>query len=248
MFQGGASHGILASVAEGMASFIDRYLYILVHLKKLLTGGFARTYFSQWGEDIVLAGLFANQKSGFYVDVGAYHPFHYSNTHLLYRKGWRGVNIDPNPSSITLFRFHRGRDTNVNYGVSDTAGDRPYYIFNHQSCNTFSEAQKEVMEKKSFIKLVETRPIPCLPLSTILDTHAKSQQIDFLNVDVEGMSMEVLRSLDFAQYTPRVICIEDDAFDFGKPSFGSELYMFLTAAGYVLHSKVGRSTIYQHHS
>jgi FkbM family methyltransferase len=210
-----------------------------------LTGGFARPYYSQWGEDIVLSGLFADQQEGFYVDVGAYHPMHYSNTHLLYKKGWRGINIDPNPSSIALFNMHRGRDVNLNYGVSREAGEHPYFIFNHQSCNTFSEAQKELMQKKSFIRHIETKPIPCVPLQQILDTHAKDTRIDFLNVDVEGMSMEVLQSLDWKKQSPRVICVEDDDFDPGKPGFGSEIFRYLTERSYVLHSKVGRSCIYR---
>jgi hypothetical protein len=31
---------------------------------------------------------------GFFVDVGCFHPLFYSNTWKLYKKGWRGVNID----------------------------------------------------------------------------------------------------------------------------------------------------------
>jgi FkbM family methyltransferase len=227
-----------------MGSFVDRYLYLLVHLKGLLLGSFSRPYYSQWGEDIVLSGLFSGQKRGFYIDVGAFHPFHYSNTALLYKKGWRGINIDPNPASIALFRIHRGGDVNLNYGVSEHAEEKPYYIFNHQSCNTFSEAQKEVMLKKSFIRLIGTKPIPCTPLQALVDEHARGKQIDFLNVDVEGMSMEVLRSLDFSKNAPKVICVEDDEFDVRKPSFGSEIFTYLGARGYALHSKVGRSTIY----
>lgn len=234
--------GILGT--SGMGSLIDRYLYILVHLKGLLTGSFSRPYYSQWGEDVVLSGIFSGQRRGFYVDVGAFHPFHYSNTALLYKKGWRGLNIDPNPASIALFGFHRGGDTNLNYGVSEDAGDKPYYIFNHQSCNTFSEAQKEVMLKKSFIRLLSVRPIPCTPLQALIDAHGKGKVIDFLNVDVEGMSMEVLRSLDFSKNAPKVICVEDDDFNFNKPSCGSEIFEYLTERGYALHSKMGRSTVY----
>lgn len=229
-----------------MGSILDKYLYLLVHLKGLLTGSFSRPYYSQWGEDIVLTGLFSGQKRGFYVDVGAYHPFHYSNTALLYKRGWRGINVDPNPASIVLFKMHRADDRNLNYGVSEEAGEKPYYIFNHQSCNTFSKAQKEVMQKKSFIRFLEERPIACAALQQIIDAHAKGKTIDFLNVDVEGMSMEVLRSLDFNKSVPKVICVEDDDFDFAKEGYGSVIFSYLHKRGYTLHSKVGRSTIYTH--
>ena len=51
--------------------------------------------YSQEGEDMVLARYLEGQKNGFYVDVGAHHPFRFSNTYHFYLKGWHGVNIDP---------------------------------------------------------------------------------------------------------------------------------------------------------
>ena len=37
----------------------------------------------------------------------------YSNTCLLHRKGWQGINIDINPTSIDLFNIARPKDTNL---------------------------------------------------------------------------------------------------------------------------------------
>ena len=42
--------------------------------------------YSQEGEDLILQRIFHNQKDGFYIDVGAHHPFRFSNTALLYKK------------------------------------------------------------------------------------------------------------------------------------------------------------------
>lgn len=227
-------------------SIFQRYLYFFVHVKGLLTHGFSRKYYGQLGEDVVLGHIFLKEKKGFYVDVGAYHPMHYSNTYLLHKKGWTGINIDPNPSSIFLFNIHRRKDVNLNYGVGEKEENRRYFIFNHQSCNTFSSDQKDLMLKKSFIKLIKETPIRCLPLQKILDKHASGKEIDFLNVDVEGMSMEILRSLDWNKARPRVICVEDDDFDFlKKDDFGSEVFSFLFQRSYVLYAKIGFSCIYK---
>jgi len=225
--------------------FFQKYLFILVHVKRLLSGGFAKQYFSQWGEDIVLQHLFSKKSKGFYVDVGAYHPLHYSNTYLLHKQEWRGINVDPNPVSIALFKWHRSRDINVNYGIATEVTEKPYYIFNHQSCNTFSEAQKEKMLAKSYISLIETKIIPCVPLQYILDEHAPGVTVDFLNIDVEGMNFEVLQTLDFQKLAPQVICIEDDNFNFDKLNNNtSTIFQLLSQYGYMLHSKVGLSCIY----
>jgi|SRR3989344_5328689 len=226
-------------------SFFDKNLFLLVHIKGLLTRGFGKKYYGQWAEDVVLERLFAKQEKGLYVDVGAYHPFHYSNTYALYARGWRGINIDANPESIRLFNWHRTRDINLNYGVSEEADTKPYFIFNHQSCNTFSPAQRDLMLTKKFIKLVRETQVPCVPLRTILKEHALGVAVDLLNVDVEGMGLEVLRSLDWSVTRPRVVCIEDDEFDFSRaPGFGSEIFSFLSGKSYTLYSKTGPTCIY----
>jgi len=46
-------------------------------------------------------------------------------------------------------------------------------------------------------------------LDRIIDrTKFKNKRIDFLNIDVEGKDIDVLRSLDYKRYNPRSICIE----------------------------------------
>lgn len=227
-------------------SFFQKYLYFLVHIKGLLTNGFGKKYYSQCGEDIILKNLFSKQKEGFYVDVGAYHPMHYSNTYLLYKKGWRGVNIDPNPNSIQLFNWHRKQDINLNFGINKETVTKPYFVFNHQSCNTFSLKQKDMMLKKSFIELIGEKEVQCVPLQTLLDDHAPNKEIDVLNIDVEGMNMQVLQSIDWSRTHPNVVCIEDDDFNFSdKNEFGSEIFSFLIKKSYKLYTKVGLTCIYK---
>jgi hypothetical protein len=54
---------------------------------------FAKSTFSWEGEDVLTYKIsrdYLGIEKGFYVDVGAHHPFAFSNTHLLYQSGWRG--------------------------------------------------------------------------------------------------------------------------------------------------------------
>src|SRR4051794_2053711 len=78
--------------------------------------------FSQFGEDLWLARHFAGRPCGFYVDVGAYHPYLASNTYLLYRRGWRGINIEPAPEHFRALQRSRERDTNLCIAVSPKSG------------------------------------------------------------------------------------------------------------------------------
>jgi len=93
--------------------------------------------FSQEGEDIILSRLFNDKKNGFYVDVGAHHPFRFSNTYKFYEKGWSGINIEPNPEDFHLFSKYRNRDININAGVGSNDGTLTYFMFNEPALNTF---------------------------------------------------------------------------------------------------------------
>ena len=59
-----------------------------------------------------------------YVDVGCYHPIHWSNTLLLHKRGWKGVNVDLDKSRITEFERLRPGDYNVLAAVSDRSDAR----------------------------------------------------------------------------------------------------------------------------
>lgn len=71
--------------------------------KPLPISGHAKLSFSQEGEDMLLDRFFMNQKDGFYVDVGAHHPERFSNTNYYYLRGWRGINIEADPSLMKEF-------------------------------------------------------------------------------------------------------------------------------------------------
>ena len=73
---------------------------------------FVQFSFSQFGEDLAVCRL-ADElglNRGVYLDAGAYPPIFGSNTLLLHKKGWRGINADLAPERIAEFRRHRPDD------------------------------------------------------------------------------------------------------------------------------------------
>lgn len=92
--------------------------------------GYKKWHYSQEGEDVILARMFEHQSSGFYVDIGAHHPRRFSNTRLLAEKGWRGINVDPLPGVMKLFRKDRPADINLEIAISQARGFSPYFMFN----------------------------------------------------------------------------------------------------------------------
>ena len=197
--------------------FITCYRIIIVNIKNLLKriihffnwDPWINISYSQEGEDMVLERIFENKKKGFYVDVGAHHPKRFSNTHLFYKKGWRGINIDAMPGSMKLFNKLRSRDINLEIGISSKKDNLKYYIFNETALNTFSkkQAQKINTQRNSYYidRIVN---IDVNPLEKIIKKYANNKKIDFLNIDAEGLDLDILKSNDWSKYRPKIILVE----------------------------------------
>jgi len=158
------------------------------------------------GEDVFISDFFKNKNEGFYVDVGCYHPFEGNNTYLLYKKNWSGINIDVNSLSIELFDKARSRDVNVNLAVSNQETKLKLYF--RKKINMLNTLNKQFAEK-NFPNGFKEKTVKANTLNSILESSKyKSRKIDFLNIDVEGNEMNVLKSLNFELYSPQLICIE----------------------------------------
>ena len=205
---------------------------------------FAGKYFSQEGEDIILNRIFEDKASGLFVDVGAHHPKRFSNTFLLYQKGWHGINIDPLPGSMKIFKKIRPRDINLEIAVSLKEQELTYYMFNEPALNSFSKTIA-MQHQNDHYKIEKMIKVPSLPLSKILTNHLpKKQTIDVLNVDVEGLDLEVLRSNDWQNYRPKIILVE--ILNSSLNTISSEpIYKFLGEMGYSLVSKLFHTCIFK---
>ena len=110
-----------------------------------------RKSYSQCGEDLFIEKFFQKKKFGLFVDLGAYNPIKFNNTYLLYQKGWRGINIDLNRTSIDLFNIIRTKDTNILAAISDKKEKTKIFIENIFSpLNTIvKNFNQEISKKKN---------------------------------------------------------------------------------------------------
>ncbi len=222
--------------------FKDKIFGFLVGARDLIND-FAVKSYSQEGEDLITARYFGNKKNGFYIDVGANHPKKFSNTYYFYKRGWKGINIDPLPGSKTIFDKLRKNDININLGISDKEGKMIYFMFEEPQLNTFSEKIKK-NRLKTGKKLIDKKYIKIKTLSTILNNLKIKMQIDFLTIDTEGFDLNVLKSNNWVKYSPKLIIVEDIDFKLEKYK-SSNIFNFLSKKGYVLFAKTGNSLIFE---
>jgi len=222
-------------------------------LKKLIAKYLPVHYFSssrsysQDGEDMILKSIYEGRKNykGFFVDVGAHHPVRYSNTRFFYKKGWRGINIEPTPSAIKPFNLFRRRDINLNIGVGENRDTLTFYCFNEPALNSFSkEVSEKIVKERPKYKIIKEVKIEVFPLAEVFDKYLPTgTRIDFMTIDVEGLDFEVLKSNNWEKYKPEVLLVEEninvDEMD------KSRIYPFLKEKGYVFFAKTLRTCVYR---
>ncbi len=197
-----------------------------------------RKNFSQENEEEILKTLFSNYKKGFYIDVGCYHPNRFSNTALLYKKGWNGINIDANPESLKLFNFFRKRDHNVRAVVSETESLLTYYHFNESALNGCLDENRVKILKEENFKVIKKEEILSKSLDQIIfELNLKKKKIELLDIDVEGYDFQVLRSINLNYYHIKVIIIETGKFE-------KEIIKYLSDYNYTLWKKNLRNSFF----
>ncbi len=170
---------------------------------------FKKSNFSQANEEKIISDLFKKKTKGFYIDVGCYNPKKYSNTALLYKKGWTGINIDAEEKNLKWFKIFRKRDINLNYFISNKKNQIEYCVFNESALNGIYNKERLEVLKKSGYKPLEIKKMKTYTLDEILSIHKiKNKDIDFLDIDVEGHDFQVLKSIDLKKYNVSVILIE----------------------------------------
>ena len=203
--------------------------------------------YSQDGEDIVLYSFFEGKKKykGIYVDIGAHHPVRFSNTYFFYKRGWRGINIDPTPNSMTPFNFLRRRDINLEIGIGKESGSLTFFCFNEPALNTFDEQIAKQRNQIDSYRITKTIAINIEPLKNILQRHIPiGSNIDFFSIDVEGLDLEVLASNDWDNYKPNYILVEDVDFHCSDAN-KSSIFNFLHKKGYTVIAALKRTIIYK---
>lgn len=200
---------------------------------------------AQQAEDLHIQRYFGQKRNGFYVDIGAYHPFSYSNTQLFYYRGWRGINIEPNPDQISLFKTYRKRDTTLNIAVGSSVETLSYFRYNLPAFNGFHQLPSDDNSPAS-PKLIDTLQITTVPLADILAQHLpQGQAIDFMSIDAEGWDLAVLASNNWEKYRPQLLLVEA-AIDAQVPIAALPVSQFLASVGYRLWCVSGGTLLFEH--
>ena len=203
-----------------------------------------RRQYSQWGEDKFISEYFKEKKKGIYLDIGCFHPFMYSNTCLLNKKGWRGINLDINPTSIDLFNISRPKDINLCTTISEQKKFFDiYYDDPFSPMNTLDKEFYKSLKNKS-LKEAKKLTVESKSIKEILDISKIKQNIDFINIDVEGMDYKILKDINLNQLKPALISIETHNVDGSASKDFESIIKLMNENGFSIHKRVGPTTLF----
>ena len=166
-----------------------------------------RTRQSTYAEEWIFRDFFKDQREGFFVDIGAGHYRHGSNTHFLeIERGWRGIAVDAQEQYKVDYERHRPAthffalfvsdvsDTNVRLHVP---GAFPYAASDNRE---FAAAHRNGGD-------ITDVAVPTVTLNDLLQRE-RVDRIDLFVMDIELAEPRALAGFDIDRYRPRLVCIE----------------------------------------
>lgn len=204
--------------------------------------------YSQSGEDAILAYMLAVLGIPFfqctYLDLGANRPKEMSNTYFFYEQGANGTLVEANPSLIPALEKERKGDTIVNKCIAPVSGRT--IDFNILSIDGLSAPGdiSGILAENPEVKLLKTIPIETICVNDLIKQMDKVPVI--LNIDIEGMELEILKSIDFSKYRPLVIILEMIPYSTKLPvgNRNIELLDFMQNVGYAEYAFSGINSIF----
>lgn len=230
-----------------MKKIYNRFKNLVFPSPIVITNNLSNSY-SQVGEDVILSFLFADKKINNinYLDIGTNTPDNCNNTYLFYTRGNRGVCVEADKSLIPLIRQVRPNDIVIHAGVSpnEHEADAEFYIFDVKGLNTFDK--KEAAKRQSFgtFNILEIDKVKLVSINSVISEYFNSYP-ELLSIDIEGLDLDVLRSLNFDLYPIPVICVETCVYSetHVRPKDISIL-KFFTEKGYEVYADTYVNTIF----
>jgi FkbM family methyltransferase len=165
--------------------------------------------YSQYDEEKYILQATSSISIGRFLDIGAWNPTVFSNTRALYEKGWGGIMIEPSPGPMTGLIREYGNSDRVQLIMAAVMKENGF-IRMHVSDDAVSTTSETHFAKwngaAGYNGVVYLHAMSIFTIAKIFGTD-----FDFVNVDVEGYSAQLL--LDILCYTtlrPKCFVVEHD--------------------------------------
>jgi FkbM family methyltransferase len=147
------------------------------------------------------------KEDGFFVDIGAFDGWRWSNTAPLVEAGWRGIMVEPSPV-FDLLQERLGKNEKISLvasGIGIYSGEATFYLGDSES--TFLNDLIATNPRLSYDHVIKKH---VMTMNTLLSAYDCPEHYDVLSVDVEGCEIGVLGGYDLERWRPKLAIVEMD--------------------------------------
>ena len=164
-------------------------------------------HYSQNNEQEIILDLFNGKTEGRFLDIGAYDATMLSNTRALYEMGWSGVMVEPSPEPFVALLKQYGNDPRVTliHAAVGLKDDLRKMYATADAISTTDEKFRATWEASGH-KFTGSFLCPVIAAGNILP-HL---DFDFVNIDTEGNSGDLLMEYLRIGLRPEAYCVEHD--------------------------------------
>lgn len=209
----------------------------------------AKASYSQTGEDVIIEYLFDSLKISHptYLEIGTNQPKLCNNTYGLYKKGCRGVCVEPDIEMIEIIKRQRPNDTILNIGIGVTEQSKADFYLFPGLMNGWSTFSKEEADTRKIDSGLDYRIIPVTlkNINTIMRDYFNPYP-NFISLDVEGLDLAILKSIDFEIFKPEVVCVETITFGYlnNTEKKITAINEYMNSKGYFVYADTHINTIF----
>jgi len=188
-----------------------------------------------------------------YLDIGANEARYISNSYYFYERGCRGVLVEPNPYLYKKLKAKRPGDTVINTGIGiSEVLEADFYVFPDYAngLSTFSAEEAKHWEQIGMkglgkIPVEKVIKMSLTPVNGMIEKYFTKAPPNFISLDVEGLDLDILRSMDLAKYRPDLICVETLQYDDQQNGYKNDaIITFMLSKDYVIYADTRVNTIF----
>lgn len=167
-----------------------------------------RVGYTQNEEETYILQSLSSIPTGRFLDIGAHDGITFSSTRKLYENGWTGVYVEPSPDVLPMLHKNVGSNCKVlPVAIGSTNGSMDFYSSGIDMVGTLSLSHVKLWQNN--VKFHKTT----VDVITIDELEKQvGTQFDFINIDVEGINLDVFNQFDWSKWNPKCVCVEYESY------------------------------------
>lgn len=177
-----------------------------INLVSFIVDNFHHSH-SQLQQDLIALFLFKDNK-GFFCEVGGGDGITYSNSFLLEKMGWQGLIVEPARANLKKIVKSRSCQLSTKAAWSVSGLDLKFVETKNLELSTLDDFRNSDGNASDRIPVSKEYLVQTTTLTEVLSEFDFPRNFEYLSIDTEGSELEVLKGLDFNQFSPVLITIE----------------------------------------